>query len=170
TGVRKSDIARTARLVLINRNKVRHTTALRVGTTNGVARGFGGNHDDVDVIARNHLAVVHVKAVSKCQCGTGLDVASNLSVVDLGDVLVGQQNHDDVGLLHGIGHFSNLKAGVDSLVPGGAPLAQTDHHLDARIVQVERVRVALRAVTDDGDSFALDERQVAVLVIKHFHV
>ena len=39
-----------------------------------------------------------------------------------------------------------------------APLAQADDDLDARVAQVERVRVPLRAVADDRDLAAFDER------------
>ena len=35
------------------------------------------------------------------------------------------------------------------------PAVQADHHVDAGIAQVQRVRVALAAVADDGDRLAL---------------
>jgi hypothetical protein len=51
-----------------------------------------------------------------------------------------------------------------------AALAQADGHLDAGVVQVEGVGVALRAVADDGDLLALDEGEVGVLVVIDLHV
>ena len=90
-------------------------------------------------------------------------------LVDGGDLLVGQQDHDDVGGLHRVGHFGDLQAGLLDLGPGGAALAQADHDLDAAVVQVLRVRMALRAVADDGDRLALDQAQVTVLVVINLH-
>ena len=98
-----------------------------------------------------------------------LDVRLDVFAVDLGDLLVGQQDHDHVGLLHGVRHFGDFQAGLLDLGPARAALAQADHDLDARIVQVLRVRMALRAVADDGDGLALDQAQVAVFVVEHFH-
>src|SRR3546814_1820691 len=66
----------------------RHAAALAIGAANGVARRLGGNHDDVDVGTGLNLAVVHVEAVSKRQGRTGLDVASPLIAIHLGDVFV----------------------------------------------------------------------------------
>jgi len=42
-------------------------------------------------------------------------------------------------------------------------LPQRHRDLDARLLQVLRVRMALRAVADDRDLLALDERKVASL-------
>ena len=80
-------------------------------------------------------------------------------VVDRGDVLVGQQHHDDVGGLDGVGDFLDVQAGAGGLVPRGAALAQADDDLHARVMQVLRVRVALRAVADDGNGLAFDEER-----------
>ena len=41
--------------------------------------------------------------------------------------------------------------------------AQADLHVDAALLQVQRVGVALRAVADDGDLLAADEGEVGVL-------
>jgi hypothetical protein len=85
------------------------------------------------------------------------------------DLLVGQQDHDHVGGLDGVVHFGDLQAGLGDLVPRCAALAQADHDLHAAVVQVLCVGVALAAVADDGNGLALDQAQVAVLVVKNFH-
>src|SRR5690606_14940838 len=92
------------------------------------------------------------------------------AAVDLGDVLVGQQHHDQVGALDGLGDFLDGQAGILGLLPGRTALAQADDDLDAGIIQVLRVRMALRTIADDGDSLALDQGQVAVFVVENFHV
>ena len=45
------------------------------------------------------------------------------------------------------------------------PLPQPDAHVDARVLQVQGVGVALGAVADDGDLAAGDERAVGVLLV-----
>ena len=47
------------------------------------------------------------------------------------------------------------------------PSLQADADVDAGVAQVERVGVALAAVTDDGDVLALDQGQVGVVVVEH---
>src|SRR5207248_184853 len=44
---------------------------------------------------------------------------------------------------------------------------QPDANADAAVFQVERVRVPLRAVTDDRDLLLLDQRKVRVVVVVH---
>jgi hypothetical protein len=46
---------------------------------------------------------------------------------------------------------------------------QTDGNVDAGVTQVLGVSVALRAIANDGDVFAFDQRQVSVFVVKNFH-
>src|SRR5690606_27436977 len=108
-GVGQGQIAGHAGLDLVDSDQVGHAAALVVGATHGVARSLGGNHDDVDVITGNDLTVVHVETVGKRQGGTRTDVVSHLAVVNLGDVFVGQEDHDDVGLLDGFADFSDLQ-------------------------------------------------------------
>ena len=66
--------------------------------------------------------------------------------------------------------LDDLEAGLLRLVPGRAALAQADRHLDARVVQVLRVRVPLRAVADDRDLLPLDQRKIGVLLVIDLHV
>src|SRR5471032_2355184 len=99
--VRQRDVARDAGLVLVDGDQVRHAATLGVGGAHGVARRFRRDHDDVEVGARHDLAVVDVEAVGEGQHRALLGVRGDVFVVDLGDVLVRQQDHDDVGGLDG---------------------------------------------------------------------
>ncbi|MCY1380334.1 hypothetical protein D9M69_681420 [compost metagenome] len=134
-----------------------------------MARGLGSNHPHVEVGTRLNETVVHVEAVREDERSALLDVRGHVVLVDGSDLLVRQQDHDDIGRLDGISDFSNLQAGLADLVPRGAALAQTDHDLDAAVVQVLRMRVTLRAVTDDGNRLALDQAEVRVLVVINLH-
>src|SRR5690606_9389639 len=63
--IRQRDVTSHTRLVLIDSDQVRNTTALRVCTTNGVTRSLRSNHDDVEVSTWHNLTVMHVEAMCK---------------------------------------------------------------------------------------------------------
>jgi hypothetical protein len=135
-----------------------------------VTRCFGSDHDDVDVGARLYLPVVNVEAVSKRQGCAGLEVGFDLGTIDFGDVFIGQKNHNQVGGLNRVGNFSNFQAGVFGFRPRGTAFAQTDNDVHPGLVQVECVGVALRTITNNGDLFALNQREVTIFVVKNFHL
>jgi hypothetical protein len=112
---------------------------------------------------------VHVEAVGEGQRAALLDVGLDVVPVDLGDLLVGQQDHDDVGPFDGLVDFEHVQPGLADLVPGGAALAQANDDLHAAVVEVLCVRVALAAVADDGDRLALDQVQIGVAIVIDTH-
>ena len=78
--------------------------------------------------------------------------------------LVGQQDRDDLGAAHGVGDRRARpgpppRPSSQDELPG----AQADLDVDAGVAQVERVRVALAAVADDGD-LAGEQVEVAFAV------
>ena len=147
-----------------------HATALGVGTAHGMARRLGRNHPDVQVGAGRDEAVMHIETMGKHQGCALLDVGLHVMGVHGTDLLIGQQNHDHIGGLDGIGDFRHFQTGFLNLGPGCAAFAQTNDHFDAAVVQVLRVRMALAAVSDDGHGLAFDQAQVAIFVVKHFHL
>ncbi len=99
----------------------------------------------------------------------GLDVG----VVDLGRGLVGGQVHDDVGPLADLGDGADLEAGLAGALGVGGVGAKADADVNAGVLEVEGVGVALRAVADDGDFLGLDEGEVCVCVVVglcHFYI
>lgn len=134
-----------------------------------MARSLRGHHDDIEVLTRNHLAVVNVEAVGKSERRTLLDVRLNLLTVGLRDVFIRDQHHDDVSAFHGIFNGRDCETGSLSLLPGSAVRAQTDHHIDAGVMQVQRMGVSLGTVADDRDLLALDDGKVTVLVVINLH-
>ena len=97
-----------------------------------------------------------------------LEVRGDRLGVDRALGLVRSQDHDDVGLAHGLGHRDDLQALRLRLGPGLAALGQADADVDAGVTQVQRVGVALAAITDHGDLAPLDHGQVGIVVIEHF--
>ena len=75
---------------------------------------------------------------------------------------VGRQQHDHVGLGRGVGDGQHPQPGRLGLGHRRRALAQPDPDVDARVLQVQGVRVALRAVADDGHLAALDDRPIGV--------
>src|SRR5574343_630845 len=169
SSVGQSDVLGLAGVVLINGDQGRHAATLQVLGTHGVARALRSNHDDVHVSARHDLFVMHVEAVSEGQGSALLQVRGDFFVVNLRNVLVRQQDHDNVGALDGLGDLFNLQASGFRLGPGSTTLAQANGDLDAGVLQVLGVSVPLRTITNDGDLLALDQGEIGVLVVINFH-
>ena len=97
-------------------------------------------------------------------------LAREVVLVDVGLQLVGREHHDDVGPLGGVGDLHHLEAFLLGLLGAGRALAQRDGDvLDAGIAQVQRVRVALAAIADDGDFLGLDEVDVGITIVIDAH-
>ena len=100
-----------------------------------------------------------------------LDVGRNLITVDLRLVLVGRQNHDEVGILRRVGHIRNLKSRIGRLACRARLAAQADGHVgNARVAQIVGMRVALRTVADHQNVHLLDDRQICIFVVVNLHV
>ncbi len=101
------------------------------------------------------------------QRGTLAQVRLDVLGVDRALHLVGREDDDEVGLGHRLGDAEDPQALGRRLGSGRGALGQADAHVDARVAQVQRVRVALAAVADDRDPAALDDGQVGVVVVEH---
>ena len=100
---------------------------------------------------------MNVEAVGERQRRALLEVGFDIVLVDAGDVLVGHQHDDEIGAAHRFADFLDRQAGFFRLVPRSAVLAQADRDLDAGLVQIQRMGVALRAVANDANFFRLDQ-------------
>ena len=95
----------------------------------------------------------------------------DLLAIELRLLGVGRENHDDVGPLGSLRGRVHGEAFFFGFGARGAAFWKADADADAAVAQIERVRVALRAVADDGDFLGLDEsevRGVVVIEICHF--
>ncbi len=77
--------------------------------------------------------------------------------------LIGQEQRDDLRVADGFGDGADGEAGLLGRGAGRAALAEADLDVDAGVVQVESVRVALAPVADDGD-LAGEQVEVAFAV------
>ena len=114
------------------------------------------------------ISAAHSLRTSRC-CAIA-NVVGNLVLVDVGLQLVRRRHHHQVGPLGGIGHRHHLKAVGLDLLRGRRTGPQGDADLlDAGVLQVQRVRAALRAVADDRDLLALDEIDVGITIVINAH-
>jgi len=66
----------------------------------------------------------------------------------------------------GLGDSHHLQAGSLRFRPAFAAFIEPDHHVAARIAQVQRVRVPLAAVADDGDCAPVQVFQTSVFFVE----
>src|SRR5690606_25021530 len=170
-GVGQGEVKGVARCILVNGNQARHAATLLVFAAHGVAGALRRDHDDVNTRLRLDKAEMHVEAVCKGNRCAVADVGGNLVPVDIGLQLVRCGHHDQVRPAGEFGDGLDLQAvGLD--LPGGrgTGLEPDGNLLDARILQVERMRPALRTIADNTDLLALDEIEIGVAIIIDTHV
>ena len=122
-----------------------------VFATHKRARTFRRDQDDVPLLAGVDLLEVDVEAVCEQQRAAGLEIRCDRFLEHLGLLHVRCQQRDQVGLGGGLTRFEDGQAIGLRLVPARAVLACADDDLEAGVAQVQRMRAALAAVTDDGD-------------------
>ncbi|CAB4852093.1 unannotated protein [freshwater metagenome] len=98
----------------------------------------------------------------------GGQVRLNRELVELTLLVIGGKDHDDVGL--GTGHLGSDDAQTLGLGLGarGTSLEKADADVDARVAQVQAVRVSLAAVTDHSNLASRDDRKIGVFVVEKF--
>ena len=73
--------------------------------------------------------------------------------------LVGNHDHDDVGLFAALATDSTRRPSAFGLVAALASFVQADDDVETRIAQILRVGMTLAAVADDGDRLARKRRR-----------
>ena len=106
-----------------------------------------------------------VEAVRERDGGTRLEVRLDLIGPHLALGLIRGQDHDHVGLGGGIGHGLDVQALLLGELDRLGGRAEADDDVDAGVAQVQRVRVALRAVADDRDLLAVEHGKIAVVLV-----
>jgi hypothetical protein len=168
--VAEAEVMGIARDVLVNGDQAGHAAAALIFRTHGVAGALRRDHQHVEIFARIEQVEVHVEAVCEDERCALLHVVVHVVAIDVALQFVRGEHHHQVGPLGGLGDFHHLEAGGFRLLRGGRALAQrNDHVLDAGVLEVQRMGMALAAVADDADLLALDQVQVGVFVVENFH-
>ena len=76
--------------------------------------------------------------------------------VDLGDLFVRKKDHHNICVFCRIFDCGYLQTGSFDFLPGSAVFADTDNDVNAGIMKILCVSVALGAVTDDSDFLSFD--------------
>lgn len=110
---------------------------------------------------------MHVEAVGESQGAAVLQVRADFRLIYVSLFFIGDEDHGHIGFLDGLGDGLDRQARLARRFDGFAALVQADHHVDAAFLQVQRMGVALAAVTDDSDFFALHDIPVDILIVKY---
>ena len=84
------------------------------------------------------------------------------------DMVLGK-DLDHLGLGRGVGCGQRLEAVLQRQLVVGSPGHFGNHHLHPAVPEVEGLGVALGTEADDGDLFPLENLQIRVCIIVHFH-
>ena len=133
-----------------------------------MTRAFRRDHEYVHVGRRLNLLEMNIEAVGKSQRAAFLEVRRDLALVNVGLLLVRNQDHRDVRLLDGLGHRQNLQAVGLRRRLGLRALIKADDDVHAAVLQVQRMGMALTAVADNRYGLALQKIKIRVLVIVRF--
>ena len=110
-----------------------------------------------------------VEAVSESQYVARLQVRLDNVLVDVSLLLVRGQHHDDVACCCSLSRSHNLQAVVLGLLLVLGARAQTYYNVYTGVLQVHCVSMTLGTKADDCNGLAVEQRQVAVCVIKHLY-
>ena len=111
---------------------------------------------------------MNVETVSESEGAAVFQVGSDFFCVDVSLFFVRNQDHRDIGFFNGFRNGFNFKAGCLGFGDGFAAFIQADDDVDAAVFEVQRMSVALAAITDDCDFFAFHYIPVYILIIKYF--
>src|SRR5690606_32538146 len=155
-------------LVLEHTDEGGHAFAFNVEAADHVAGALGSDEDHVDVGGDLDQAEMNGEAVREDE-GLALgEVGLDVLLVNVGLLHVGQTDEDDVGLANGLGGGDDGEAVLLGDGGGLGTFVEADDDLDAGVLQVEGVRVALGAVAEHCDGFVFEEAEVGVLVGVYF--
>ena len=130
-----------------------------------MARTLRSAHNNVNAFGSLDVAVVDVEAVSESKSLARLEVLFNMVLVNLGLLLVGNEDHNEICFLSSLIHRGDLQASLFCDSPVLGAFAKTNANVNAGILQVQCVCMALRAVADDSYLHALDYLRIDILFV-----
>src|SRR5689334_2287811 len=125
---------------------------------------FWRDHRDVNIGGRIDCAVTNVEAVGEHEHLAGGEMRLDVLFVERRLLCIRCQNHDNIGPCSSFGWSGDGKSVSLGAGAGGALRRQSDADTHAVVAQILRVSMPLRAVTDNRDLLALDQRKVCIFV------
>ena len=150
--------------IVAHGNQAGHALAAEVCRPDQASRPHRRHQDRRHPLGHVQLAETHAETVGEHQHLARREIAANLVAEDFGLKFVGQQHGDDVGPPGGLGGRNRLEAVLDRLLVIRRFRQFGHNHLAAAIAEVLRLGVALRAVAQNGDGLAGQQRKIGVLV------
>jgi hypothetical protein len=152
--------------VLLDGEQGGHALAVLVLPAHGVAGPLGRDHHHIHIGGGLNQAEADVEAVGEAQHLAGAQMGSNLLLIHRLLGLVGEEHHDPVGLAAGVGHAQHLQAIGPGFLGRAAALVEAHNHVDAAVLEVEGMGMALGAVADDRHGLAAQQGEVGVGVVE----
>ena len=149
----------------MNCDKARNTLTCLVLTAHSVSRALGSYHNNVYVLRRLDTAEMNIEAVSKSERLALGEIGLDALAVELRLLLIVDKYHNDVRCRCRLCCSHYLEPLCLCLCPALRAVVKSYDDVDARVLEVERVCVALRAVSDYCDGLAFKLCKVAVLLI-----
>ena len=168
TGISQGEVEAFSGSILFNSEYVGDAAAFYECTADEMARALRSDHEDVDISRRNDLFEVNVEAVCKSEGTAGFQVRSDFRCIYVSLFFVRNQDHRDICVFYSFRNGFNFKAGFFGFSDGFAAFIQADDDVDAAVFEVQRMGMALAAITDDCDFFAFHYIPVYILIIKYF--
>ena len=153
--------------VLVHRQQTGHSRPPREHLAHPVTRSLGRHHRHIDAVRRHYRLEVDVETVREHQRLARQKVREYRLPVHLGLDVVRNQHHNDVRLLGSLFDQSHLQPVRLRLLNAPAALVKANHHVQAGVLEVQRVGMALAAVADDPYRAVLDQRHIRVVLVVH---
>ena len=167
-GISQGQVEALAGSIFLSCENYRHAAAFGESTADQMTRALGSHHEDIHIFGGNDLLEVNIEAMSEGESAAGLEVRGNLVLVDICLLLIRNQDHGDVSLLHSLSHRQYLQAMLLSFSFGLGTLIEADNYIHAAFLQVQGMGMALAAVADNGNGLAVHDFPVDILIIVSF--
>ena len=166
--ISKSEVEALARCILMNSEDNRYAGTFRVRAANEMARAFRSDHEYINICRRNDLLVMDVEAMCEDESAARLEVRSDFRLVDVGLLLIRDQDRRDVSLLDCFSDRVDLQAVLFSDLLGLGTLIEADDDVCTAVLEVQGMSMALAAIADDGNRLAVHEFPICILIIVSF--
>ena len=144
----------------------RHASALGVDAAHQMAGALGSDHHDVDIFRGLDGFEMDGEAVGEAENFAFAQMRLDGFLVELGHGLVGRENLDPVGALGGFGGGKDDHSIGGGLFGRFAIGIEADDDVVSAVAEVLRLGVALGAVAEDGNGFALEGGWVGVVLVE----
>ena len=151
--------------ILMYSNQTWYSFSCLILTSYGMTRSLWSNHRNIDICRWNNLIKVNVETMSKHQHVTCFKIRLNRLLIKSGLLLIINENHNNICLLCCLCRRIYLKALFFCSLPRLRSLIQTDNHMTAGLLCIQRMRMSLTTITNDSNCLSIQCCQITVILI-----